>query len=161
MSPGEAILLAAGAIVLGVTFAPFIARGLSHYLTAVVPGWWMGDGKLKVPPAFDRGDAAMKAGEPARALALFREELERAPDDPEVFLRMAGAHRAMGASGQVAACLREAARCAADPHRKGPILLMLAEACGASEARGALDAILGDPALSDYHAAARRRMIPA
>ncbi len=156
--PGYAMFAMMG---IGACWGYYWTLVVTHYVTVVIPGWWLADRKLRVPPSFDQGDAAMKAGEPGRALALYREELARSPDDPEVFLRLAGAQRALGASGQAVACLREAARCAADPHRKGPILLMLSEACGEAGAGAVLDGILGDPALADYHAAARRRMIPA
>lgn len=142
----------------GVAWAPYSSGVLSHYLSVVIPGWWLADRKLRVPPSFDLGDAAMKAGDPGRALSFYREELDRAPDDPELFLRMAEAHRALAASGQVVACLQEAARCAVEPHRKGAILLMLSEACRRAEALAVLDGILTDPALAGYHEAARHRL---
>ncbi len=156
---GYFLLLAVAAILVGITCSPYVSGVLSHCLTVVIPALWMSDRKLRMPASFDRGDAALKAGDPVRALACYREELGRAPDDPELFLRLAKAHRALGAGGQVVACLREAVRCASEPHRKGPILLMLSEVLARpGEAEEVLSQVLATPALSGYHDAARRRL---
>lgn len=145
----------------GLVWAPYLATVASHHLSVSLPSWWMSDRKLRVPPSFDQGDGAMKAGDPARALALYRQELERAGAWPELFLRMADAHRALKDPAQAAACLEEAARIAPEPARRGPVLLALSETLAGAgrkeEAAGALARVLADPALKAYHAPARTR----
>lgn len=163
---GDAIInmfvLAGLFLAIAVAWMPYLSGFLSEGLVSALPRWWMGDHRISMPVSFDKGDAAMKAGEPGRALALYRAELERHSGEPDLFLRMAEAQRALGDPRQEAACLREAARCAAEPHRKGPILLQLSERLqkggDAAGAREALRGLLADPALAAYHAPARGRL---
>lgn len=143
-------------------WAYYWVSALGQDLIVHLPRWWMGDHKLRMPVSFDAGDAAMKAGDPAKALALYRKESFRAPDHPDLHLRMAEAHRALGDPGQAMGCERKAARAAADPDRRGPILLALSEhlqqAGEAAAARQVLEEVLGEAGLQAYHAPARARL---
>ena len=146
----------------GISWAYYLSQVFSHHLTVTIPRWLRSDHKLKAPVTFDKGDAALKAQDPARALALYRQELDRHPGQPDIYLRMAEAHRALKDGPKASACLGEAALLAQDPHRRGPILLQLSEQrvrdAEAPAARLVLEGLLADPALAPYHAAARARL---
>ncbi len=156
------LLLAGMGLVEAVAWMPYLNEYFAWGITVGLPNWLMSDHRLEMPVTFDKGDAALKAGDPRRALAHFRAELERHPDHPDLFLKLAEVHRALKDPAQMIACFREAARCAAEPHRKGPLLLMLSEEMGRADRRedGAevLRALLASPLLSAYHAAARGRL---
>ncbi len=135
---------------------------VANHLVVTLPRSLTGANRLKAPLTFDKGDAALKAGDPARALALYRTELDRHPGEPDIYLRMAEVHRVLKDGALAATCLSEASRLAVDPHRRGPILLQLAaQRAGNGEApiaRRVLEDLLADPALAPYHAAGRTRL---
>ncbi len=156
------ISVLAYAAMMAILWVPILSESGGEVLVGALPRWMMSDHKLKDPLTFDKGDTALKAGDPAKALVLYRAELARHPGEPDTHLRMAEAHRTLGDGEGVCTCLAEAARLALDPHRRGPILIQLSERRaldGKREmARGVLEGILSDPALSSYHVAARNRL---
>ncbi|GEM_PF-5723615 len=158
-----AVLLACA--ILLVIRGPFWASSLgADFFAGFLPRHLMSDHQLKAPVSFDKADMALKAGDPLAALALYRGELNRHPGEPDVYLRMADAHRALKDGAMTASCLSEAARLASDPHRRGPILIQLAEQRlqdgEGAMSRRILEELLADPALKDYHEAARGRLAP-
>lgn len=146
----------------GVCWALYFSTVGGHWITVSIPRWWMRDHKIKVIVSYDLGDAAMKAGDPEKASRLYRLELEKHPDDPELFLRLAEAYRKLKDPPQVVANLRSAARVAPDPERKGSVSLLLADELKAAGDRGGsetvLQGILRDPALARFHAGAKARL---
>ena len=157
--PGFAILAALG---VGATWTWYWSEVISHHLTHTFPQRWMGDHRIRRIASFDLGDAAVKAGKPEEAVRLYRAELEKKPDEPELYLRLANAYRVLKDPGQVAANLRHAARCARDAEQKGSVSILLAEELGKSGdpggAQTVLQTLLRDPGLAKFHPAAKGRL---
>ncbi len=160
--PGWAMLIM---IFMAFVWTPYTVQVFAYYITDAIPHRLMGDHKLVTEPTYDAGDAAMKRGDLRGALALYAAESARAGDHPDAWLRMAEAHRAMGEPRSAIDCERRASSVATDPDRRGPILLMLSqhliEAGEPASAREVVEAVLAEPALAAYHAAARLRLAAA
>ena len=155
----------AATLLLGVTGAcwtMYFSTMGGHFFCVVIPRWWLGDRKIRLIVSFDLGDAAMKAGDPARAANLYRLELDKHPDNPDLYLRLADAYRVLKDPSQVAANLRHAARCARDVEQRGSVSILLAEELGKSGdpggAQTVLQTLLRDPGLAKFHPAAKGRL---